>query len=143
MAAIKKLVVHCSDSPDSMDIGVDAIRRWHTDKPPQGRGWADIGYHAVIRRNGLIENGRAENGDSILEGKEIGAHVQGHNSDSLAICLVGSAQFDYRQIIALIRWLTFHMARHKISSSQVFGHYELDNKKTCPNLDMHIIRSVL
>ena len=27
-----------------MDIGVAEIRRWHTDPPPKGNGWNDIGY---------------------------------------------------------------------------------------------------
>ena len=32
------IVVHCSDTWPSMDVGAETIRRWHTDKPPQGNG---------------------------------------------------------------------------------------------------------
>jgi N-acetylmuramoyl-L-alanine amidase len=70
------IVIHCSATKPSMDIGTAEIRKWHKDK-----GWSDIGYHAVIRRNGIREQGR--NLD------EIGAHVSGFNSLSVGICLVG------------------------------------------------------
>ena len=45
------------------------------------RGWRDIGYHFVIRRDGTIESGRP------LE--RTGAHVKGHNKDSIGICMEG------------------------------------------------------
>ena len=44
---IKFLVVHCSDTPDSDDIGAIEIHKMHI-----GFGWEGIGYHKVIRRNG-------------------------------------------------------------------------------------------
>lgn len=58
------------------------IRGWHLD-----RGFADIGYHKVIRRDGTIENGR----DTHL----IGAHARGKNRDSLGICLEGNFFHQY------------------------------------------------
>jgi N-acetylmuramoyl-L-alanine amidase len=64
-----------------MDIGAEEIRAWHTDPKPQGNGWSDIGYHFVIRRSGAIEPGRPV--------ENIGTHVRGHNSNSVAVCLVG------------------------------------------------------
>lgn len=70
------LVIHCSATPPSLDIGAAEIRKWHKTK-----GWLDIGYHFVIRRNGLLESGR----DSSV----YGAHVEGFNNCSLGICLVG------------------------------------------------------
>jgi N-acetylmuramoyl-L-alanine amidase len=59
-----------------MDIGADTIREWHQEK-----GWIDIGYHYVIRRNGIIEPGRPQ--------WAVGAHVENHNSNSVALCMVG------------------------------------------------------
>ena len=47
------IVIHCSQTKPSMDIGAKEIDRWHRE-----RGWLKIGYHKVIRRNGNIENGR-------------------------------------------------------------------------------------
>lgn len=70
------IVIHCSATKPSQDIGVKEITEWHVAK-----GWAGIGYHFVIRRDGQIELGRP------LE--DVGAHVQGHNSTSVGICMVG------------------------------------------------------
>jgi hypothetical protein len=70
------LVVHVTATPPSADIGVKEVRVMHL-----ARGFSDIGYHYVIRRNGKVEAGRAED--------EIGAHVQGHNSNSIGVSMVG------------------------------------------------------
>ena len=72
------IVVHCSATPPHADIGADEIRSWHMAAPLK---WRDIGYHAVIRRNGKIEFGRAFDSN--------GAHVQGWNTRSVGVCLVG------------------------------------------------------
>ena len=72
------IVIHCSATPPSSDIGIDEIRDWHTSPP---RKWSDVGYHAVIRRDGEIEFGRHFD--------EPGAHVKGHNYRTVGICLVG------------------------------------------------------
>lgn len=77
MRAIDLIVIHCSATDPSRDIGVDEIREMHV----AGKGWQDIGYHFVIRRNGIIEIGR----DIDIPG----AHARGHNQRSVGICLVG------------------------------------------------------
>jgi N-acetylmuramoyl-L-alanine amidase len=71
-----KIVLHCSATRGIQDIGAKDIRKWHMDK-----GWKDIGYHFVIRRNGKVETGRPITA--------VGSHVQGHNTDSVGICMVG------------------------------------------------------
>lgn len=69
-------VIHCSATRANQDVDAKTIRAWH-----RARGWSDIGYHYVIRRDGRIEPGRALGA--------IGSHVAGRNSDTLGICLVG------------------------------------------------------
>lgn len=76
MRELNLIVVHCSATPAKMDIGADTIRKWHKDK-----GWSDIGYHYVIKRNGTIELGRPV--------ERMGAHVRGYNKNSIGICMVG------------------------------------------------------
>ncbi|CAN8138991.1 N-acetylmuramoyl-L-alanine amidase [uncultured Thiomicrorhabdus sp.] len=76
MREINTLVIHCSATKASMDIGVDEITEWH-----RNRGFFTIGYHFVIRRDGTIENGRMID--------KMGAHAKGHNRDSFGICMVG------------------------------------------------------
>jgi len=73
-----RIIFHHSKSPD---VPIETIKKWHTDKPPKGKGWEDIGYHFVIRADGVIETGRP------LE--MIGAHAKGRNKDSIGVCLTG------------------------------------------------------
>ena len=79
--ALRKLtlyiVVHCSATHPDMDIGVTELRKWHL-----ARGFADIGYHYVIRRDGRMEAGR-------IPDDCIGAHVMGFNYCSVGVCMVG------------------------------------------------------
>lgn len=70
------IAIHCTATKPNLQVGVREIRQWHLD-----RGWEDIGYHYVICRDSTIEVGRPE--------RYMGAHVEGHNKDSLAIVLVG------------------------------------------------------
>jgi len=76
------IVVHCSATRATSDIGADEIRDWHVHK----NGWKDIGYHAVVRRDGEIEWGRHFD--------EEGAHVAGQNYRSVGVCLVGGIDFE-------------------------------------------------
>lgn len=75
MREVQKHIIHCSDSTFG---DVAEIRRWHI-----ARGFNDVGYHFVIRRDGEVEMGRT------LE--TIGAHCKGHNTNSIGTCLVGGA----------------------------------------------------
>ena len=81
MREINQIVIHCSATKPSMDIGAEEIYEWHTRENPHGNGWSDIGYHVVIQRSGLIDLGRPF--------QRPGSHVRGHNDASIGICLVG------------------------------------------------------
>lgn len=71
------IAVHCSATPPSMpNIGAVEIDKMH-----RQRSFACIGYHYVIKRDGTIERGRPINTQ--------GAHIEGYNSVSLGICLIG------------------------------------------------------
>ena len=67
MRKINLIVIHCSDTYARMDIGVNEIRQWHLQ-----RGFNDIGYHYVIRRDGAIEQGRPI--------EKPGAHAAGYKT---------------------------------------------------------------
>ncbi len=75
-------MVHCSLSKASQNVTIDTIRDWHVHE----NGWDDTGYHWVIERCGRIRAGR----NAQLQG----AHILGHNHDSIAICLVGGLSED-------------------------------------------------
>ncbi|OUW18598.1 MAG: hypothetical protein CBD18_02360 [Opitutales bacterium TMED158] len=74
-----KVILHCSATPEGRDITAADIKKWHLD-----RGWADIGYHFVVRLDGTIERGRHLH----LQG----AHTKGHNHDSIGICYIGGVE---------------------------------------------------
>jgi N-acetylmuramoyl-L-alanine amidase len=129
MRPIDKLIVHCSDTPSHMDIGVKEIREWHT----KDRCFSDVGYHYVIRRNGKLEDGRPIG--------RIGAHCKGHNLYSVGICVVGRDEFDPRQIVTLDALLESLMETFHLRPGAIYGHYELTDKKTCPNMKMDDVRA--
>ena len=68
---IKYLVVHCSDTPDEEKLNAIDIHKMHLTF-----GWNGIGYHKIINRTGMIQNGRPE--------YWVGAHAKG----SMRIALV-------------------------------------------------------
>ena len=79
------IVIHCSQTRPSQNIGAKEIDRWHRE-----RGWLKIGYGTVIKRDGTIERGR--------EDDEVQAAVKGYNHTSFNLCLVGGAkEEDWKQ----------------------------------------------
>jgi len=70
------IVIHCTQTPDTMDIGADEIKKWH-----KNRGFDTIGYHFVIRRDGHVDKGRDIN--------YVGAHAVAVNGTSIGVALVG------------------------------------------------------
>lgn len=129
---IDLIVIHCTASPDYLDIGAKEIRGWHVD----GNGWSDIGYHYIVRRNGEIERGRPD--------KIAGAHARGVNSTSIGICWVGinnPSPEQEKSLVGLTNWLR---GKYNITIEQVKGHREaVKTSKTCPNLNMDRFRAEL
>lgn len=143
MREINKIIIHCTDS----DFGnAMVINEWHLE-----RGFEKIGYHYVItncyptykrlkdRSPDLSYDGKVEQGRSDIE---IGAHCKGHNEDSIGICLVGVNTFTSYQIYALMKLLNGLCKEYRIPAKNIFGHYEFDPVKSCPNLDMETIRKM-
>ena len=124
------IVLHCSATRALQDIGADDIRRWH-----KAQGWTDIGYHFVIRRDGHIERGRAQDA--------IGSHVKGHNANSLGICLVGGLNndtykpednFTVKQWTSLKALLATMLKTYK--TAKILGHRDFPSvAKACPCFD--------
>jgi N-acetylmuramoyl-L-alanine amidase len=81
MRKITEIIVHCSATPEGRDVSANEIDRWH-----RNRGFAQIGYHYVVRLNGVIETGRPVD--------KIGAHCLGHNANSIGVCYVGGYAAD-------------------------------------------------
>jgi len=77
---VKKIIIHSSATREGDDsVNASVINTWH-----KARGFNGIGYHFVVLIDGTIELGRMMN--------QIGAHVEGHNDDSIGICYVGGVE---------------------------------------------------
>ncbi len=128
------IVIHCSATREDQDISAEDIRGWHLQ-----RGWIDIGYHKVIRRDGSIEDGRPLS--------RPGAHARGFNHVSWGICLVGGVESDGKTAesnFTHAQWesLEAEVRRMKASDhkgaadAEVLGHRDLPNvNKACPSFD--------
>lgn len=75
--ATDMIVVHHTGDPVDDDLSAADIHEIHL-----GNGWAGIGYHYVVRKNGTIEQGRPE--------WAIGSHAYGENSHTIGIHLCGN-----------------------------------------------------
>tara|TARA_Y100000401_G_scaffold117424_2_gene126196 strand:+ start:17018 stop:17440 length:423 start_codon:yes stop_codon:yes gene_type:complete len=117
------IVIHCAATPDDRDVTAADIKRWHV----EDNGWDDIGYHFVIRRNGLVEAGR--------DIKMSGAHARAVNGRSVGICLIGTREFDIRQWNALKD--TIIMLLKLYPDSKVIGHSDVEPAKPhCPGFNV-------
>ena len=95
--------------------------------PPHGNGWRDVGYHYFIKTNGEIQTGRSLD--------QVGAHVGGQNSDSIGICLHGRDEFTQAQFNSLRQIVQSLCFEFKLYLADVYGHFDFDPRKTCPNFD--------
>jgi N-acetylmuramoyl-L-alanine amidase len=127
---INLIVVHCSATPPSMDIGVRVIDKWHREN-----GWEGCGYHFVVRRNGLVESGR--------DLMKIGAHAKGNNHNSIGLCLIGGVD-NYHQpennyTKAQMDTLKFMLEKlsEQFAGIAIVGHHDLQGAhKDCPCFDV-------
>ena len=128
MREITEIILHCSATWSKQDIGAAEIKRWHTmPKSKGGRGWSDIGYHYVIRRDGTVEKG--------CPIEKAGTHCSYHNAHSIGICMVGGGpmgedkffeEAQYDSLAALIKQL-----RINFPLATIHGHNEFA-QKACP-----------
>ena len=127
----KYIVIHCSQTRPSQNIGAKEIDRWHREQ-----GWLKIGYATVIKRDGTIEQGR--------EDDEVQAAVKGYNHTSFNLCVIGGAKeedwkqpddnFTGEQWESLKKELTRLVIKYP--DAKIVGHRDLDDKKFCPSFDV-------
>ena len=133
MRPINEIIIHCTDTPITMDIGAAKIDEWHKEK-----GWDCVGYHFVVKLNGEIEPGRAID--------KVGAHCKWHNKYTIGICYVGGrvvsngkVSFQDTRTPEQIRslYLLVKFLLHCYPSiTKVSGHNDYSLKK-CPCFDVH------
>lgn len=158
MRPITTIVLHISD----LEWGcVRSIRADHMGPP---RNWKDIAYHYCVLNgfgtfdhfkngtyvptlDGSIECGRYLDDDSFIEDVEVGAHTLGLNAESIGIVCVGKKTWTPLQWQSAGRLVRDLQKLHSVPTEKVIGHYETTSGKaqgkTCPNIDMHLFRSML
>lgn len=127
MQPIYRITVHHSgDVEDAMgnpEVHLREIERYHKET----KGWACIGYHFVIARDGTVYEARPL--------KYQGAHATGDNNiGNIGICLMGN--FDNRTIpsaqrIALEDAITRLRKQYHIANKDLYGHRDFKTTD-CP-----------
>lgn len=146
---INMIVIHCSATPDGRFILAEEIDRWHKARgftrnmslaPYHQPALQHIGYHYLIYTTGAMVLGRPV--------KETGAHVSGHNSRSIGICLIGTEKFTRHQWQSLhdtVTWLRTdypaitRVVGHRDLSPDIDGDGEIGPHewlKTCPGFSV-------
>lgn len=134
---ITKIVIHCSATQNGKPLrtktqtAAQRIDDWHKQRgfnrnPSNAKAFnphlRHIGYHFVIDTDGTVETGRQEG--------ENGAHVKGHNTNSLGICLVGGVSItgkNYGRYTAK-QWQALHQLLRKLEAkypARICGHRDL------------------
>lgn len=154
--AIHSIVIHCSASANGVSLGNGAktsaqiIDGWHANRVPpfqRDTSWRNrfnpqfgaLGYHFVIDVDGMIESARHLD--------ERGAHVAGHNINTIGLCCVGTDKFTMAQWRSLRTKCVELLALYP--HARVCGHRDLSpdtNRngvvepnewlKTCPGFDV-------
>ena len=105
------------------DQSLQAIHAFH-----KGLGWAGIGYHFLIRKDGVVYDGRPVH--------TIGAHVRGYNSRSIGIALTGNfeTQEPTSAQLETLRVLLNSMKR-RYPGATIVGHRDLTTT-LCPGRNL-------
>lgn len=118
MGHVNGIVLHHTGV--SVPQSVEVIHNYHKNH----NGWAGIGYHYYVRKDGSIYKGRPE--------QYAGAHCVGVNSTSIGICAEGNfmeEEMSDEQKQAIIELIAFVKDEYNIE--YVKGHRELYNT-SCP-----------
>ena len=98
------------------------VHRWHV-----GNGWAGIGYHYLVRKDGTIYRGRPED--------TVGAHAYGANSHSIGVCFEGNYQVEQTMPAAQLAAGQALVAdiKRRWGIAKVIGHKDVAGSTTdCP-----------
>lgn len=125
MRKINEIILHCTAT--TKDPSAKTIDKWHKDQ-----GWAGIGYHFLIRKDGTLEKGR--------DLEQVGAHCKNKNKYSIGIALNGLDVFyveQFKTCAKLIAGLQKQFGELKIS-----GHNQYSTK-LCPVFNIEIIKGMI
>ena len=119
-----RIVIHHTGSETDTDASAAQIHDYHIN----GNGWAGIGYHFIVHKDGTIEEGRP------LQYQ--GAHAYQNNQYSVGICMTGNYNLAYpprEQALAVEKLTAALCKNYDIEPDEytIFGHRDL-NDTSCP-----------
>lgn len=123
---ITEIIIHCSDSDNPNHDNIEVIRAWHKEK-----GFSNVGYHFFIKKDGIIQPGRATN--------QIGAHCTTKNLVSIGICLSGRHEFTDDQFYSAYLLIKKLAENYNILKKNILPHNYYNSNKTCPNFPLENI----
>lgn len=118
-SATSELILHHAEASRA---SVEDVNSWHLE-----RGWAGIGYHYYVRKDGTIWRGRPE--------WALGAHAVGHNDKSIGICCEGAYMTETMpaaQLSALKDLIRDIMSRY--GNLKLLRHKDV-NETDCPGVN--------
>lgn len=140
---LKRLVLHCTATPEGREVSSDEIRAWHTAPVSKGgRGWKQVGYTDLIHLDGRVERLVGNNEDARVDPWEVTNGAKGYNQTSRHIVYAGGLAKDGQspkdtrtpeQRKALEAYVgDFH---RRFPTVQIVGHNQLA-AKACPCFDV-------
>lgn len=122
------VVIHHAGMRANEDLDVPTIHDLHV-----GNGWAGIGYHFVVHKDGFIERGRPI--------YYVGAHAYQHNTYTVGICMTGNFDLGLptsEQVLATEQLVAAicKKYRFKPTNKSIVGHRDL-NDTSCPGSNFY------
>lgn len=122
------IVIHHTGNPVDDDLSAEKLHQSH-----KAQGWAGIGYHYVIRKDGTVERGRPA--------WAVGAHAYGRNRDTIGIHVCGNfeiAEPTKEQLNALASLIGGICKQYQLTASPkvVVGHRDL-MATACPGNNLY------
>ncbi len=123
--AYSTVAIHHSAIPLDTNETMPSVQDLHMDT----NHWADVGYHYVIDKNGII-----------YEGRDIhvrGASVAGYNTGTIGVCVMGNFEIDFPLEIQLtilqqvVNWLAV-----TYTLTHLAAHGEFNPESVCPGKNM-------
>tara|TARA_Y100000310_G_C20429867_1_gene690937 strand:+ start:235 stop:765 length:531 start_codon:yes stop_codon:yes gene_type:complete len=137
LSEIDTIVVHQTDSKDSGKFGVYDIARYHVNN----NGWAGIGYHYYIIKDGKIFKTQ--------EPSTISYHASNWNTRSIGVVITGDHRYNSSktneeiigntQYKALV-WTLAKLQTQLPNKANILSHGELSTSKSDPNLNMEQLK---
>ena len=143
MAKLKRLVLHCTATPEGREVSAADIRHWHCDPVSKGgRGWKQVGYTDMIHLDGKVERLVKNNEDAEVDPWEVTNGAAGYNSTSRHVVYVGGVGKDGKtakdtRTVAQKKAMEAYVKdfHRRFPSIPVVGHNQLA-AKACPSFDV-------